>query len=454
MVAQAAAAVLVAAPARAAATTVFTPVADAAVYSGRPTANFGSADRLVADNSPKTKSFLRFEVAGLTTLPTGARLRLWVTNASSNGPEVRAVTAAWDESTLIYNTRPSVSSTKIDDVGKVRAGQWLEYDVSALVTGNGTVEMGLVGDSSDGTDFASREDPTVANRPQLVVETGDTEPPPPPPPPPPGAFSFGLVGDTGYSSGSISKFLAVRDSMNAATLDFSVHIGDFKSGSDPCPNSVYTTNRDRFNGFDHPLAYTPGDNEWRDCSSKVERLAYLRSVFFASDQTLGVPSMTVARQSAAFPENALWHDGPVTFVTVHTVGSDNNGGSSEFGPRNAANIAWIQAAFDAALARNSAGVVILTHANPGFPPDATSRSTKTGFKSYLQALLTEVQAWGRPVLYVHGDTHTFRVDRPKILGVLPPNFTRVEVYGPSDEHWVRVDVDPSDPDGLFDVHSR
>ena len=184
MVAQAAGAVLVSAPARAAATTVFTPVADAAIYSGSPTVNFGSADRLVADESPKTKSFLRFEVAGLTTVPTGARLRLWVTNASSNGPEVRAVTAAWDESTVVYNTRPSVGSTKIDDVGSVRAGQWLEYDVSALATGNGTVEIGLVGDSGDGTDFASREDPTVANRPQLVVETGDTEPPPPPPPPP------------------------------------------------------------------------------------------------------------------------------------------------------------------------------------------------------------------------------------------------------------------------------
>jgi hypothetical protein len=97
--------------------------------------------------------------------------------------------------------------------------------------------------------------------------------------------------------------------------------------------------------------------------------------------------------------------------------------------------------------------VILTHANPGFPPDATSRATKTGFKSYLEALRSEVQAWGKPVLYVHGDTHIFRVDHPTILGSTRPNFTRVEVYGPSDEHWVKVDVDPSDP-GLFQVRSR
>ena len=84
---------------------------------------------------------------------------------------------------MVYNTRPSVSSKTIDDVGSVRAGQWLQYDVSALVTGNGIVEMALVGDSTDGTDFASREDPTVGNRPELAVESGDTEPPPPPPPP-------------------------------------------------------------------------------------------------------------------------------------------------------------------------------------------------------------------------------------------------------------------------------
>jgi hypothetical protein len=319
--------------------------------------------------------------------------------------------------------------------------------VGALVAGDGTVDLALVADSTDGTDFASRE-ATAANRPQLVVATGVIEPPPTG-----DAFSFGLVGDTGYNSSSVAKFLKVRAAMNATTLDFSAHIGDFKYGPDPCPDSVYTTNLDRFNGFDHPLVYTPGDNDWKDCSNKVERLAHLRSVFFSDDQSLGVPSMTVARQSAEFPENALWHDGPVTFVTLHTVGPDNNSGSSEFGARNAANIAWLEAAFDAARVRGSAGIVLLSHANPGFPPDATSRSTKTGFKSYLEALRFEVQEWGKPVLYVHGDTHTFRIDHPKVLGTSLSNFTRVEVYGPSDEHWVRVDVDPSSP-ALFSIRGR
>jgi hypothetical protein len=429
---------------------VFGAVADATAYSGQASSNFGSATRLVADTSPSTQSFLRFEVAGLVSAPTGARLRLWVTDKSVNGPEVRPVTSSWSEGTLTWATKPSFGSV-VADIGSVSAGRFVEYDVSGLVTGNGSVQVALVGDASDGTDFASREDPDPARRPQLVVSTIDGGEPPPPTG---DRFSFGLIGDTGYTSDSITKFLAVRASMNAADLELSVHIGDIKSGSSPCTDSVYTDNRDRFDAFTHPLAYTPGDNEWSDCSSdKNGRLAYLRSVFFADDQTRGTPSMTVAQQSAQFPENAMWHEGPVTFVTVHTVGSDNNQGASEFPARNAANIAWLQAAFDTAEARGSAGVVIATHANPGFPPDATSRSTTTGFKSFLEALRSEVTAWGKPVLFVHGDTHKFRVDQPTILGSSRSNFTRVEVYGPSDEHWVRVDVDPSSP-GLFRVSSQ
>jgi hypothetical protein len=451
VVGQAVVAIVLPSEARAATTTVFTPVADASVYSADPGDNFGSDPTLVADRSPKTKAFLRFEVAGLTGALEGATLRVWVTNGSSNGPEVRPLTSPWAENAVNYDTRASVGSV-VDDAGKVSAGRWLEYDVSDLVSGIGPVDIALVGDSSDGTDFVSREGP-AAQRPQLVVETDDdTEPPPPPPPG--DAFSFGLVGDTGYGSSSVERFLRVRDAMNAVDLEFVGHIGDIKSGADPCPDSVYSTNLERFNAFAHPLVYTPGDNEWRDCSDKLGRLAHLRQVFFPDDRSLGDRSLTVVRQSAQFPENALWEHGPITFVTLHNVGSDNNAGqSSEFEPRNAANIAWLQHAFDVAVARNSAAVVIMSHANPGFPPDAASRATKDGFEPYMETLRSEVQAWGKPVIYVHGDTHTFRVDHPKVLGTTLDNFTRVEVFGPSDENWVRVDYDPTDSEP-FTITSR
>jgi len=158
LVVQGTVAVVTASPVRAASAVTFTPIADTLIRSDKPAVNFGSADRIGADSSPKTKSFLRFDVAGLSSTPTGARLRLWVTDKSSNAPEVHAVDGPWDESTLTYDTRPPVRSAVVDDHGSVSAGRWLEYDVGKLVTGNGLVDLALIGDSSDGTDFASRED--------------------------------------------------------------------------------------------------------------------------------------------------------------------------------------------------------------------------------------------------------------------------------------------------------
>jgi hypothetical protein len=61
-----------------------------------------------------------------------------------------------------------------------------------------------------------------------------------------------------------------------------------------------------------------------------------------------------------------------------------------------------------------------------------------------------VIAFGRPVAYVHGDSHYFRVDKPLLdsRGRRLENFTRVETFGDNqgngdnDVHWVEVKVDP------------
>ncbi|HYH48284.1 MAG TPA: metallophosphoesterase, partial [Acidimicrobiia bacterium] len=64
-----------------------TPVADARVESGRAGRNFGSSSTLVADTSPATASYVRFDVAGVGPV-SKATLRFYVKDKSSNGPEV------------------------------------------------------------------------------------------------------------------------------------------------------------------------------------------------------------------------------------------------------------------------------------------------------------------------------------------------------------------------------
>ncbi len=52
----------------------------------------------------------------------------------------------------------------------------------------------------------------------------------------------------------------------------------------------------------------------------------------------------------------------------------------------------------------------------------------------------------KPVAFLHGDLHRFRIDHPLFSAKTNrrfENFIRVETYGSPDIHWVRVTVDPA-----------
>jgi hypothetical protein len=106
--------------------------------------------------------------------------------------------------------------------------------------------------------------------------------------------------------------------------------------------------------------------------------------------------------------------------------------------------------------------MFISQANPGWDrSDATRaplRDPRTlaqvdgqpdGFQEFLVALRDEVVAFARPVAYVHGDSHYFRVDKPFLdaQGRRLENFTRIETFGDNqangnnDVHWVQVRVD-------------
>jgi len=61
----------------------------------------------------------------------------------------------------------------------------------------------------------------------------------------------------------------------------------------------------------------------------------------------------------------------------------------------------------------------------------------------------------KPLLFVHGDTHMYRVDTPFVddAGVAIPGITRLETYGSPFVGWVRVTVDPSKPE-LFSFEPK
>jgi hypothetical protein len=157
-----------------AATATFTPVADGRVDANHPASNYGTSSTLSAQGAPDPpmETYLRFAVPGLAGPVRRATLRLFVTNATKDGPAVFGVTGAWEEGALTWENRPGPAGAALADVGEVATG-WLDYDVTRAVSGPGTFNLALVSSTADSFGASSRE-ATASERPQLVVETGTT----------------------------------------------------------------------------------------------------------------------------------------------------------------------------------------------------------------------------------------------------------------------------------------
>jgi hypothetical protein len=338
--------------------------------------------------------------------------------------------------------------------------------------------------------------PTIAFAGRTPTNTKDFE------------YSVGLWGDLPYSAlqADVGVPNLIAD-MNSQDLAFTVHDGDLKAGngaaanppSVPCADELYDRGLGYLNQLDAPAMFTPGDNDWTDCDrpsnggyNSLERLDHERHVFFSTPYSAGKKRITQQVQTdptcvgyvsgptagptvtkpAPCVENRRWTYEGVTYVTVNVQGSCNNlcdtaPNADEYAARNAADIAWLHDTFVQAKATGSAGVMIVGQADPGFDlSDATrapQRNAKTlaetdgapdGYQSFLVALRNETIAFGRPVAYVHGDSHYFRVDKPLLdaTGKRLENFTRVETFGDNaatglnDVHWVKALVDPESRD--------
>ena len=151
------------------ATLTFASVADARVQAANPSSNYGTSSLIGTDASPSVDTYVRFDVAGFSGTVQSARLRLFATNGSVDGPSVSPTSSGWGETTLTWGNRPEPTGPATDDRAGVSSGTWIEWNVTQLVAGNGTVSFVLTQPGTDGADFHSREGTIVDRRPQLVV---------------------------------------------------------------------------------------------------------------------------------------------------------------------------------------------------------------------------------------------------------------------------------------------
>jgi hypothetical protein len=322
-------------------------------------------------------------------------------------------------------------------------------------------------------------------------------------------YAIGLWGDLPYSAEQAAVVPKLIADMNSQDLVFTAHDGDLRqgSGSPNCADgSIYTRAVGYFSSLYAPAIFTTGDNDWTDCDRKslgadarnsLQILDYERSLFFNTPYTLGqskflqevqttplckgfvsgngntadtTKSQTGQYKDVPCVENRRWIVGKVMYAVLNIQGSCNNlcddyPDPVEYAARNAADIAWMQSTFQTAKDQGSVAVMFLSQADPGWDDtDATraptrnantlveddAQKTMDGFHDFLVALRAQTIAFGKPVAYVHGDSHYFRVDKPLLdsTGKRITNFTRVETFGdhaPSlgDVNWLKVNVDPS-----------
>ena len=153
-------------------TRTFNPVADSYVTESSPTGNFGNNTLLRVDNSPVTRSYLRFDVRNLTGTVTSATLRVWAPSNSNRGHEVHPVQdTTWGETTITFGNAPQIGGVAAASGAFSGAPRYIEVDITSLISGNGLYSVALTGPSDTAVSYQSDE---ATNRPQLVVTTAAT----------------------------------------------------------------------------------------------------------------------------------------------------------------------------------------------------------------------------------------------------------------------------------------
>jgi len=211
-------------------------------------------------------------------------------------------------------------------------------------------------------------------------------------------------------------------------INFIVHLGDLRTASDPCSDTLFASREAVLNATPAPLIFVPGENDWATCATApgggdpVERLDALRDSFFSGAMSLGDPGLRLIRQSELpafrpYRENTRWIAHGVVFVTLNVPSGNNHfsdagGRNGEYEDREVANRDWIARALTDARRRRAKALVFFFQADPVV--NAAARRTRSGFASWFGArrerdgyaalrrdLHAAAETFSGPVLVVH-----------------------------------------------------
>jgi hypothetical protein len=153
---------------------VYSPDVDVSVTQSTPTTSTPSSSQLLAvGGASQRQSFIRFTVGGLSAdaVIQMVKLRLVVANDTTGKTIFSSLSNnSWPE-TITWSTIPAIDGPQVSQLGPVAVGQIVELDLTPAVHGPGSYSFAITSDPANlnTVGFASRENSTTANRPQLLV---------------------------------------------------------------------------------------------------------------------------------------------------------------------------------------------------------------------------------------------------------------------------------------------
>lgn len=205
-------------------------------------------------------------------------------------------------------------------------------------------------------------------------------------------ITFSVTGDAPYGDDEIPEVQQIFDDHNLySTAEFFVHVGDIFLGGTVCEEYRFKQMADMLKTLVVPAFIIPGDNETKDCSDWVEAWTYWTKHLLGIDQSF-CNAPTVSRQSVR-PENFAFVRSGVLFMGIHLVGGSNDDDlllddADWVGQQLSQNQSSVRAA------------VIFAQAGPG------------DSDLFFDQFEFDAQAFGKPILYVHGDGHEWINDFP------------------------------------------
>jgi hypothetical protein len=259
-------------------------------------------------------------------------------------------------------------------------------------------------------------------------------------------------------------------------ISFIVYDGNVKGAAEACRDSIYQSRHDVLDSVRIPLVVMLGQHDWADCNAAqaggydpVERLDFLRQLFYPDANSLGQTPLTLSRESdvarfRTFREIVRWQDQSIAFIGLNVPSPNNHyltagGRNGEFEDRAVATSFWLEHAAETARRSDMRALVIFLQGDPDFsryerrerfPWLRFSRSSqpRDGFLELKRSLVKAAETFRGPVIVIHGtevsEPNGFHIDQPlhNDKGLTVTNLTRVAIaFKRPQSQWLEVQSD-------------